>query len=97
MVVVFLRDLREVVTIGFQIWFWFTPIVYVFDILPDLAQQILFWNPALAFISAYHDIFILEKMPSFLYLTLVLIMSCILILLDYVIFKKLERDIRDFI
>jgi lipopolysaccharide transport system permease protein len=97
MIVVFLRDIREVVTIGFQIWFWFTPIVYVFEILPTLAQHILFWNPALAFISAYHDIFILQKMPSFLYLSLVLIMSCILIVLDYVIFKKLEKDIRDFI
>lgn len=97
MMVVFIRDLREVVTIGFQIWFWFTPIVYVFEILPPLAQQILFWNPTLAFISAYHDIFILDKMPSFLYLSLVLIMSCFLIGADYLIFKKLEKDIRDFI
>jgi lipopolysaccharide transport system permease protein len=97
MFVVFLRDLREIVTIGFQIWFWFTPIVYVFEILPPLAQQILFWNPALAFISAYHDVFILGKMPSFLYLFLVLIMSILLIGLDYIIFKKLEKDIRDFL
>jgi lipopolysaccharide transport system permease protein len=97
MIVVFLRDLKEVVIISFQIWFWFTPIVYVFDILPPLAQQILFWNPALAFISAYHDIFIVEKMPSFVYLTLVLIMSLFLLVLDYMIFKKLEKDIRDFI
>ena len=97
MFVVFLRDLREVVTIGFQIWFWFTPIVYVFEILPPLAQEILIWNPALAFISAYHDIFILHKMPSFVYLTILLIISIILIVIDYLIFKKLEKDIRDFI
>jgi lipopolysaccharide transport system permease protein len=97
MFVVFLRDLREVVTIGVQIWFWFTPIVYVFEILPPLAQQILIWNPALAFISAYHDIFVLQKMPSFTYLSIVLIISIVLIALDYTIFKKLEKDIRDFI
>ena len=41
MFVVFLRDLKEVVAIGFQIWFWFTPIVYGFDILPPLAQKVL--------------------------------------------------------
>jgi lipopolysaccharide transport system permease protein len=97
MIVVFLRDLKEVVTIGFQIWFWFTPIVYVFEIIPPLAQQILFWNPALAFISAYHDIFILQKMPSFLFLSLVLLMSIVLVFMDYMIFKKLEKDIRDFL
>jgi hypothetical protein len=36
-------------------------------------------------------------MPSFLYLFLVLIMSILLIAMDYVIFKKLEKDIRDFL
>jgi lipopolysaccharide transport system permease protein len=97
MVVVFLRDLKEVVAIGFQIWFWFTPIVYVFEILPSLAQQILFWNPAMAFISAYHDIFIFQKIPSFIFLTLVLIISIVLLAVDILIFKKLEKDIRDFI
>jgi len=97
MFVVFLRDLKEVVAIGFQIWFWFTPIVYLFDILPGFAQQILMWNPMLYVISAYHDIFVYQTMPSFYYLAIVLIISIILIVLDYVIFKKLEKDIRDFI
>jgi lipopolysaccharide transport system permease protein len=97
MFVVFLRDLKEVVAIGFQIWFWFTPIVYVFDILPGFAQKILILNPMLAVVSAYHDIFVYQRMPSFYYLTIVLIVSIMLIVLDYAIFKKLEKDIRDFI
>jgi len=97
MFVVFLRDLKEVVAIVLQIWFWFTPIVYVFNILPALAQQVLIWNPMLAIVSGYHDIFVFQKMPSFFYLSLVFLISLILIVLDYVIFKKLEKDIRDFI
>jgi lipopolysaccharide transport system permease protein len=97
MLVVFLRDLKEVVTIGMQIWFWFTPIVYVFNILPLIAQQVLVWNPTLAFISAYHDIFVFQRMPSFFYLSIVTVMSIFLIAFDYLIFRKLERDIRDFI
>jgi lipopolysaccharide transport system permease protein len=97
MFIVFLHDLKEVVSIGFQIWFWFTPIVYVFEILPPLAQQILIWNPMLPVISAFHDIFVYQRMPSFYYLTVVLILSIMLIALDYLIFKKLEKDIRDFI
>lgn len=97
MFVVFLRDLKEVVAIAFQIWFWFTPIVYVFDILPSFAQQVLILNPMLAVVSGYHDIFVFDRVPSFFYLSLVLIGSIALIILDYVIFKKLEKDIRDFI
>jgi len=97
MLVVFLRDLKEVVTIGFLIWFWFTPIVYVFSILPGIAQQVLIWNPALAFISAYHDIFVFQRMPSFFFLSIVTIISILLIAFDYFIFRRLEKDIRDFI
>jgi lipopolysaccharide transport system permease protein len=97
MFVVFLKDLREIVAIGLQIWFWFTPIVYLFDILPEVAQQILIWNPMLAVISAYHDIFVYQQMPQFLYLAMIFILSIGLIALDYLIFKKLEKDIRDFI
>ena len=97
MFVVFLRDLKEVVAIIFQIWFWFTPIVYVFTILPSLAQQVFILNPMWAVVSAYHDIFVYQTMPSFFYLSIVLIVSIVLIALDYVIFKKLEKDIRDFI
>jgi lipopolysaccharide transport system permease protein len=97
MMVVFLRDLKEVVTIFFQIWFWFTPIVYVWEILPGYAQSILIWNPMNAVISGYHDIFVLQKMPSFIYLSLIITVSIILIVLDYFFFRKLEKDIRDFI
>ena len=97
MFVVFLRDLKEVVAIGFQIWFWFTPIVYVFEILPATAQKVLMWNPMLPVISAYHDIFVFQRIPSFFYLAVVLIVSLVLIVADYIIFKKLEKDIRDFI
>ena len=95
--VVFLRDLKEVVVIGIQIWFWFTPIVYVYEILPARAQEILFWNPMLPVVTAFHDIFVFQKMPSFTYLTIVLILSCLLIVIDIVMFKKMEKDIRDFI
>ena len=97
MFVVFLRDLKEVVSIAFQIWFWFTPIVYVFDILPAFVQRVFILNPMLAVVSAYHDIFVYQRMPSFFLLGIVLILSIVLITFDYMIFKRLEKDIRDFI
>lgn len=73
MFVVFLRDLKEVVSIVLQIWSWFTPIVYVFSILPSYVQDIMMWNPADAFISAYHDIFVYHTIPSFFYLGILLV------------------------
>jgi hypothetical protein len=69
----------------------------LFLILPSLAQKVLILNPMLSVVSAYHDIFVFQRMPSFFYLAVVLIASLVLIVVDYVIFKKLEKDIRDFI
>ena len=43
---VFLRDFQQLTNIVFQLWFWFTPIVYLFDHLPEAAQQLLMLNPA---------------------------------------------------
>lgn len=97
MFVVFIRDLKEVVAIGIQIWFWFTPIIYVWSILPAEVQNILIWNPMLAIVSAYQDILVFQRMPSFVYLSIIISASVILIVLDYFFYRKLEKDIRDFI
>jgi ABC-type polysaccharide/polyol phosphate export permease len=51
----------------------------------------------LSVVSAYHDIFVFQRMPSFFYLSLVLAAGVALIIIDYIIFRKLEKDIRDFI
>ena len=62
---VFIRDLKEITGIVLQIWFWFTPIVYVYDILPAFAKNLVVFNPAFLFIKAYQDIFVLNQVPDF--------------------------------
>jgi lipopolysaccharide transport system permease protein len=94
---VFIRDLREITGIVLQIWFWFTPIVYVYDILPEFAKKLVAFNPAFLFIKAYQDMFVLNQVPNFLNLMKLSIMAHLFLLAGYVIFKKLERDIRDFL
>ena len=94
---VFIRDLREVTNIAIQLWFWFTPIVYIFDILPDFAKKFFIYNPAYLFIKAYHDVFIYGQMPDFNNLIMVTIIGHALLILGYFSYKRLEKDIRDFI
>ncbi len=94
---VFIRDLKEITGIVLQIWFWFTPIVYVYDILPVFAKKLVAFNPAFLFIKAYQDIFVLNQVPDFINLLKLSIMAHLLLLAGYIIFKKLERDIRDFL
>jgi lipopolysaccharide transport system permease protein len=94
---VFIRDLKEITGIVLQIWFWFTPIVYVYDILPAVAKKLVHMNPAFLFIKSYQDIFVLNQVPDFVNLLKLSVIAHLLLLAGYVIFKKLERDIRDFL
>lgn len=94
---VFLRDLKEVVGIILQIWFWFTPIVYVLDIVPEYVKGLFAYNPAYLFVKAYHDIFVFGRVPDFGGLILLTILGHLLLVAGYVFFKKLEKDVRDFI
>jgi lipopolysaccharide transport system permease protein len=93
----FLRDLKEFTGILLQIWFWFTPIVYVLDILPDYLKGYLVLNPAFLFVEAYHDIFVFARTPNFIHLMALTFLGHGIWMAAYFIFKKLEKDIRDFL
>ena len=94
---VFLRDLKEIVGIILQLWFWFTPIVYVKDILPEFVKKIIVYNPAFVIIESYQRIFVFHDAPAMRSVLILTILVHVLIFISYVIFRKLEKDVRDFL
>jgi lipopolysaccharide transport system permease protein len=94
---VFIRDLREIIGIMLQFWFWFTPIVYLRLILPDFLFNIMQYNPAYVIIQSYRNIFIFNKDPYYGALILLTILVHVMILISYKIFRLLEKDVRDFL
>jgi len=94
---VFIRDIKEMIGVIIQLWFWFTPIVYVIDILPELVKDYFVFNPACLFIGAYHDIFVFGHAPNFNHLIILTLLSHMILAFAYVMYKKLEKDIRDFV
>ncbi len=60
---VFFRDVRQLMMIVLQLWFWVTPIVYPVATLPQWVQKLLLFNPMAAFIEAYQAIFVYDKWP----------------------------------
>ncbi len=95
--VIFLRDLRETVSVVFQLWFWLTPIVYVAEILPTTVERIMVFNPAFWFVDSYHQIISYGQLPDPLFLGLLFGFGFVLLLLKQWMMQRLERDIRDFI
>lgn len=94
---VFVRDLKEVVGIVLQLWFWFTPIVYVQDILPDLVKNIIVFNPAYVLIESYHRIFIFQEPIPLKGLLLMTLLTHGLVFFSYFTFRRLQKDLRDFL
>ena len=94
---VFIRDLKEVVGIIIQLWFWFTPIVYVSDILPDFMKNIVMFSPAFIITESYHRIFVFKTYPVVSSMVILTIITHIFLIGSYMLFRFLEKDVRDFI
>ncbi len=94
---VFIRDIKEVVGVILQLWFWFTPIVYLAGILPEKVQLLLAVNPVCPIIEGYHQLFVYQRWPDFNKLAILAGATHIFLILVYRIFRALEKDIRDFL
>ena len=58
---VFFRDTVQIVSILLQIVFWLTPIVWDFDIMPEIVQKVLVFNPLYYVVAGYRNIFIYKN------------------------------------
>jgi lipopolysaccharide transport system permease protein len=94
---VFVRDVREFVTVLVQVWFWLTPIVYVVTILPESYQALLMLNPVYLLIESYRDAILLHQLPAAMPIVVIATLAAILLGTALFGLRKLERDIRDFL
>jgi lipopolysaccharide transport system permease protein len=94
---VFLEDLRELVPVLMQFWFWLTPIVYVLSILPDWLASLLRFNPFFPLANAYRSIVLLGHWPDISSLLPLAGFAVFLLGSAFLLLHRLERDIRDFL
>lgn len=96
-VVVFYRDLGQVVSVGLQIGFWATPIFWSPALLPDQYRFITFLNPVNYIVSGYRDSFIVKswfwEMPwqTLYFWTFIFVFS----ISGLLVFKKLRPHFAD--
>lgn len=94
---VFVRDVKELVNVATQFWFWMTPIVYVFSIIPEKWSLVFLLNPIYHTTKAIRDTLILGQNPDPIGLAAVMLLGCVLIVVGMLLGRFLERDIRDFL
>lgn len=94
---VFLRDIKEVVNILMQFWFWFTPIVYVVQILPEKVCFFIELNPVYAFIQVYQKVFVTKEPIKFTLFFFWMAFCLLFFFFSHYFCRKLEKDVRDFL
>lgn len=60
---VFVRDVGQVMVVIMQLWFWFTPVVYVKSVLPTRLQFLVDLNPMTGLVMLYQNAFLLNQRP----------------------------------
>ncbi len=92
---VFFRDVGQLFGIILQFWFWFTPIVYVPEVLPEVLHRWLWLNPLATLVRAYQDIIVKGIMPDWPSLWFPALLGVIFCLLGLYLYKKNAGEMVD--
>lgn len=88
---IYVRDVEYIVTFIVNLLFYATPIIYSIDMFPEKYRWILNINPLATIISSYRDILFYKQLPDFYMLGLVTIVSFVILIFGYIIFRCLEK------
>lgn len=89
---VFVRDIDHFVSVILMLGFYATPIVYQGEMLPKKFQIFLKLNPMAQLVEAYRSILYYHRMPDMTMLIIWGLGSVAILIIGYLIFKKLEKS-----
>ena len=89
---VFVRDIDHFVSVILMLGVYATPIVYQGEMLPKKFQIFLKLNPMAQLVEAYRSILYYHRMPDMTMLVIWGLGSVALLVVGYLIFKKLEKS-----
>ncbi|MCA6106951.1 ABC transporter permease [Bradyrhizobium sp. CNPSo 4026] len=92
---VFARDIAQIMTVAMQLWFWFTPIVYVKNVVPAKFQAVIDLNPMTGLVGVYQNALLLNQGPSLRSLIPPVIISVVAVLASFAIFRRASPELVD--
>ena len=95
MLEVFIPDIRRVIPIALQIGFWFSPIVYTVDILPDALQNAQQWNPVTMILQGVRQIILYGKPLSIDFILFPATAAVISVWILVILHRRIHRVLRD--
>lgn len=90
---VYVQDLEYIVTFVLNMAFYGTPIIYELSQFSSagILYKLIQLNPMTPLISAYRDVFLYHQWPDLYGLMYVAVLGLIILIVSYLVFKKLEK------
>ena len=71
-------------------WTYFTPLFYPVEVLPEIVQQIMWFNPMYHYVTFFRDIMMWDINPGGMECLVCLGMAVITFLVGLIVFRKLQ-------
>lgn len=94
---VFIRDIGQAIGILTQALFFFTPIFYSIEAIPEPFHTLILYNPVAPVVENFRRILIWEQMPSWRGVILWTLATALFMLTGYVWFMKTKKAFADVI
>lgn len=86
----FYRDIRQLVVVGMPLWMFLSPVIYPVNLVPDHLQGLYHLNPMVGLIGAYRSVILHGVLPSGTDLLPAVVLTLVLLVGGFWLFKKLE-------
>src|SRR5574344_675470 len=88
---VYVREFEYIINFFVTMLFYATPVLYSTQLFPEKLRWILYLIPMTTIINSYRDIFYYHQMPNMSLLLGVLAVSCGLLFIGVLVFKKMKK------
>jgi len=94
---VFYRDIGQALVFVTQLWMYACPIVYPISVVPEKYRMLYAINPMVGLIDSYRKVIIQGIAPNWDYLLISFVITVLVFVSFYTIFKRLEMRFADII
>ncbi len=92
---VFMRDVGQVMQVIMQLWFWFTPVVYPANIIPEKYQGLMQLNPMYSIVDGFHRVVVYGQQPVWGSLVGAALVTVFLGVFSLLIFQRASPEMAD--
>jgi lipopolysaccharide transport system permease protein len=92
---VFMRDIGQIVPVILQFVYWFTPVVYMTNIIPAQYHKWLVFNPLIPIVTGYQDVLLYNSAPNLAGIGNTFLIASILLAFALVLFRKASPEMVD--